>query len=125
MPDRAEKAPRFMTSLTRLSLANRMIVGLATLAIIVFGVLATLGLKQELLPSIQVPTAIVTANYPGVSPQIIADDVSTPLERALGGVAGGTKVESTSTNGLATITVEWEYGLDADTVVGDIRNAVD
>jgi multidrug efflux pump subunit AcrB len=114
-----------LTSLTRLSLANRMIAGLATLAIIVFGVLATLNLKQELLPSIQVPTAIVMANYPGVSPQIVADDVSTPLERALTGVSGVTKVESTSSNGIATITVEWEYGLDPDTVVGDIRNAVD
>jgi multidrug efflux pump subunit AcrB len=114
-----------MTSLTRLSLANRMIVGLATLAIIVFGVLATLNLKQELLPSIQVPTAIVTASYPGVSPQIIADDVSTPLERALTGVSGVTKVQSTSSNGIATITVEWEYGLDPDKVVADIRNAVD
>ena len=114
-----------MTSLTRLSLANRMIVGLATVAIIVFGVLATLNLKQELLPSIQVPTAIVTASYPGVSPQIVADDVSTPLERALSGVSGVTKVQSTSTNGVATITVEWEYGLDPDKVVGDVRNAVD
>ena len=114
-----------MTSLTRLSLANRMIVGLATLAIIVFGVLATLNLKQELLPSIQVPTAIVTANYPGVSPQIVADDISTPLERALTGVSGVTKVQSTSSNGIATITVEWDYGLDPDKVVADIRNAVD
>ncbi len=114
-----------MTSLTRLSLANRMIVGLATLAIIVFGVLATLNLKQELLPSIQVPTAIVTATYPGVSPQIVAEDVSTPLERALSGVSGVTKVQSTSSNGIATITVEWEYGLDPDKVVADIRNAVD
>jgi multidrug efflux pump subunit AcrB len=116
---------RLMTSLTRLSLANRMIVGLATLAIIVFGVLATLNLKQELLPSIQVPTAIVTASYPGVSPQIVADDVSTPLETALSGVSGVTKVQSTSTNGIATITVEWEYGLDPDKVVADVRNAVD
>jgi multidrug efflux pump subunit AcrB len=114
-----------LTSLTRLSLANRMIVGLATLAIIVFGVLATLNLKQELLPSIQVPTAIVTATYPGVSPQIVADEVSTPLERALSGVSGVTKVQSTSTNGIATITVEWEYGLDPDKVVADVRNAVD
>jgi multidrug efflux pump subunit AcrB len=114
-----------VTSLTRLSLANRMIVGLATLAIVVFGVLATLNLKQELLPSIQVPTAIVTANYPGVSPQIVADEVSTPLERALTGVSGVTKVQSTSSNGIATITVEWEYGLDPDQVVADIRNAVD
>jgi multidrug efflux pump subunit AcrB len=114
-----------MTSLTRLSLANRMIVGLATLAIVVFGVLATLNLKQELLPSIQVPSAIVTASYSGVSPQIVADDVSTPLETALSGVSGVTKVQSTSTNGMATITVEWEYGLDPDKVVADIRNGVD
>ena len=114
-----------MTSLTRLSLANRVIVGLAALAIIVFGVLATLNLKQELLPSIQVPTAIVTAIYPGVSPQIVADDVSTPLERALTGVSGVTKVQSTSSNGIATITVEWDYGLDPDKVVADVRSAVD
>src|SRR5215203_6501289 len=119
-----EGSPR-LTSLTRLSLANRMIVGLATLAIVVFGVLATLNLKQELLPSIQVPTAIVTASYSGVSPQIVADDVSTPLETALSGVSGVTKVQSTSTNGMATITVEWEYGLDPDKAVADIRNGVD
>jgi multidrug efflux pump subunit AcrB len=123
--DQDVEGSQHMTSLTRLSLGNRMIVGLATLAIIVFGVLATLNLKQELLPSIQVPTAIVTATYPGVSPQIVADDVSTPLEQALSGVSGVTKVESTSTNGTATITVEWEYGLDPDKVVADIRNAVD
>jgi multidrug efflux pump subunit AcrB len=114
-----------MTALTRLSLANRMIVGLATLAIVVFGVLATLNLKQELLPSIQVPTAIVTVTYPGVSPQIVADDVSAPLERSLTGISGVTKVQSTSSNGSATISVEWEYGLDPDKVVADIRNAVD
>jgi len=114
-----------LTSLTRLSLANRMIVGLATLAIIVFGVMATLNLKQELLPSIQVPTAFVTASYSGVSPQIVADDVSTPLERAFSGVSGVTKVQSTTTNGLATITVEWDYDLDPDKVVADIQNAVD
>jgi multidrug efflux pump subunit AcrB len=114
-----------LTSLTRLSLANRMIVGLATLAIIVFGVLATVNLKQELLPSIQVPTAFVTASYSGVSPQIVADEVSTPLERAFSGVSGVTKVQSTSTNGLATITVEWDYDLDPDKVVADIQNAVD
>lgn len=114
-----------MTHLTRLSLANRLIVGLATLAIIVFGVLATTSLKQELLPSTQVPTAVVTASYPGASPQIIADDISTPIERSVTGISGVTTVESTSTNGLATITVQWEYGLDTDKLVGNIRNAVD
>jgi len=49
-----------MTSLTKLSLANRMIVGMATVAIVIFGVLAALSLRQELLPSTQVPTAVMT-----------------------------------------------------------------
>ena len=44
-----------VTSLTRLSLANRLIVALISIAIVVFGVLATRSLKQELLPSTQVP----------------------------------------------------------------------
>jgi multidrug efflux pump subunit AcrB len=114
-----------MTRLTRLSLANRLIVGLVTIAIIVFGVLATFSLKQELLPSTQVPTAVVTAAFPGTSPQIVADEVATPIERSVMGLTGVTKVESSSTNGLATISVQWNYGLDSDKVVSDIRSAVD
>ena len=114
-----------MTSLTRLSLANRLIVALVSIAIVVFGVLAARSLKQELLPSTQVPTAVVTAVYPGATPQIVADEVSTPIERAVSGVAGVTDVTSTSSNGQATISVNWEYGLDSDKVVSNIRNAVD
>ena len=51
--------------------------------------------------------------------------MSTPLERSLSGVSGVTKVQSSTTNGLATITVEWDYDLDPDKVVADIQNAVD
>ena len=50
-----------MTHLTRWSLANRLIVGLATIAIVVFGLISTFNLKQELLPSTTVPTAVITA----------------------------------------------------------------
>ena len=88
-----------MTSLTRLSLANRLIVMLVSIAIVAFGILASTSLKQELLPSTQAPTAIVTASYPGATPQIVADNVATPIERAVTGVAGVTDVTSSSVNG--------------------------
>src|SRR5215210_6126066 len=114
-----------MTQLTRLSLANRLIIGLATLAIVIFGVLATFALRQELLPSTQVPTAILTASYPGTAPELVAEEVAKPLEQAISGVSGVTKVRSVSTNGLASLTVEWTYGLDNDEVVSDIRSAAD
>ncbi len=114
-----------MSSLTRLSLANRLIVGLAALAVVVFGISATLSLRQELLPSTDVPTAAVTATYPGASPAIVADDVAKPLEQAIGGVDGVTTVRATSTNGVASLVVEWEFGLDSDKVTNEIRSAVD
>ena len=71
------------------------------------------------------PTAILTATYPGTAPEVVADEVATPLEQAISGVSGVTKVRSVSTNGLASLTVEWTYGLDNDEVVGDIRSAAD
>lgn len=114
-----------MTALTRLSLANRLIVGLIALAILVFGVLSTTSLRQELLPSTQVPTAVVTAVYPGTAPELVAEEVAKPLEQAISGVSGVTKVSSVSTNGVASLTVEWTYGLDNDTVVTDLRSAAD
>src|ERR1700710_202210 len=114
-----------MTHLTRLSLANRLIVGLITLAIFGFGVYSVFALKQELLPSIQAPAGLITAQYPGASPQIVATDVSTPLENSIKAVSGVTKVSSTSSNGVAVITAEWTYGLDPDKLVSDIRSAVD
>ena len=114
-----------MTHLTRWSLANRLIIGLATIAIVIFGLISTFSLKQELLPSITAPTAFVTATYPGATPQIVADNVSSPIERAVTGVSGVTDVTSTSVNGNATISVSWDYGLDNDKVVGNIRDAVD
>ncbi len=114
-----------VTSLTRLSLANRLIVGLVALAILAFGLISTTSLRQELLPSTQVPSAVVTAVYPGTAPELVAEEVAKPLGQALGGVTGVTKVSSTSTNGVANLNVEWTYGLDSDKVVADLRSAAD
>jgi len=102
-----------------------MIVGMATVAIVIFGVLSTLSLRQELLPSTQVPTAMVTATYPGATPEIVAREVAKPLGQAISGVSGVTKVRAVSTNGLASLTVEWTYGLDNDELVDKIRTAGD
>ena len=71
------------------------------------------------------PTAILTATYPGTAPELVAEEVATPLEQAISGVSGVTRVRSVSTNGVASLTVEWTYGLDNDEVVGDIRSAAD
>ncbi len=114
-----------MHLLTRLSLVNRLVVALVSIAIVIFGVIAVTSLKQELIPSTQPPQAGVSAIYPGVSPDIVAKEVADPIEQALKGVKGVTKVSSSSTTGSTQISVEWDYGLDNDKVLSDITSAVE
>ncbi len=113
-----------MSLLTRLSLVNRLVVALLSIAVVIFGVVAVTSLKQELIPSTTAPQAVVSATYTGSSPQIVADEVADPIEQAVRSVTGVTKVSSSSTTGSTNITVEWDYGLDDDKVLADISNAV-
>ena len=99
-----------MSFLTRLSLANRLVVALVSMAVVAFGLFGVSALRQELIPSLETPQATVAAFYRGATPDIVAQDVTEPLEDALTGVKGVTKVRSTSSTGSTQISVEWEYG---------------
>ena len=69
-----------MLSLTRLSLRNRALIALVTLCAAVFGIIGTSSLKQELFPSISLPNLTVISTYQGASPEVVENDVSTPIE---------------------------------------------
>ncbi len=113
-----------MTLLTRLSLRNRAVVALLSIILAAFGVVAMTSLKQELYPSLQIPTAAVVSAYPGASPESIERDISIPLENAVKGIPGVTKVTSASLSGLSQVTVEWDFERDADKVRADLDSAV-
>ena len=111
-----------MSALTRLSLANRALAALITIAAVGFGLLAIPSLKQQLLPSLQFPAAFVTAQYLGASPEVVEQQVVQPIEDAVRGVAGVTGTTSTAYEGFATIQVEFEYGTDVDRVVSRMQS---
>ena len=114
-----------MTRLTRLSLASRTVVVLVTIVIVVVGLIATRGLKQELIPSLDAPSASVVTVYAGAAPEVVEQEVSRPIEDAVKGVDGVTRVTSASASNLSQVRIEWDYGTNADKVVADIRSAVD
>ncbi|MCL3861314.1 efflux RND transporter permease subunit [Actinotalea sp. K2] len=113
-----------MFRLARLSLANRSVVALATLAIAVFGVISAGSLKQELIPSLQIPTAVVVAVNPGASPQIIEQQVTAVIEDAVSGVTGVEEISSTSSTSVSTTVIELDYGQDLDAASQAIQQAV-
>jgi HAE1 family hydrophobic/amphiphilic exporter-1 len=114
-----------MFRLTRLSLANRAVIALVTAAIAVFGVLSLGSLKQELIPSLQIPTVAVVAASPGSSPDLVEQQVTQPVETALSAVAGVESVESTASSGLSSTTIMLEYGTDTDDAAQAIQRALD
>lgn len=101
-----------MSFLARLSLANRSIVALATVAILLFGGLIIPSLKEELFPAITFPTLSVVTPYPGASPSIVEHDVTDPIEQSIQGIAGLQNVTSYSNEGASIITVSFNYGTD-------------
>ncbi|PPK64625.1 efflux RND transporter permease subunit [Actinokineospora auranticolor] len=113
-----------MSVLARLSLGNRGLVGLLSLIIIGFGAIALPSIKQQLLPSIQLPAAVVVAPYPGASPDVVDSQVAEPLQSAVRGIAGVEKVTTRSGEGSATVQVRFVYGTDVDNAVSQVQQAV-
>ncbi|HEY3546600.1 MAG TPA: efflux RND transporter permease subunit [Propionicimonas sp.] len=114
-----------MLRLTKISLAHRTVVLLLSLLTIGLGVYAAGALKQELIPSIDLPRGSVLTIYPGAAPDVVEAQVSKPIETAVKTVTGVTSVTSKSSSGVSQVTATWDYGLVADDMANKIRSAID
>lgn len=113
-----------MSKLAVLSLKNRALIALITIVAAIFGGLALNGLKQELIPSIEFPQLIVVSSYPGASPEVVNNDVSTPIEAAIQAVPGLEGTTATSTTNASVIQASFTYGTDLATAEQKITQAI-
>ncbi|MFC0674633.1 efflux RND transporter permease subunit [Brachybacterium hainanense] len=114
-----------MAALTRMSLLNRLVVGLVAALVGVFGIVATTSLNQETLPSLSTPGIIVTGVLPGASPDVVEKQLTEPVETALSSVSGIDTVSSESSTGQMTAIVMWPFGEDEDEMADAVRSTVD
>lgn len=97
---------------------------LLTLAIALAGILAFFQLPVAPLPQVDFPTIAVSASMPGANPEVMAATVATPLERALGRIAGVTEMTSVSSFGSASITLQFDLDRDIDGAARDVQAAI-
>ena len=114
-----------MHLLSVFSLRNRALIALLTIVIGVFGAIALTSLKQELIPSIQLPSVYIVTSYPGASPAVVNNDVSTPIETAIQGVENLDSTTATSNTNSSTVTASFAYGTDIATSEQKIQLAID
>ncbi|MEV5005403.1 efflux RND transporter permease subunit [Streptomyces sp. NPDC056159] len=113
-----------MSWLSRFSLAQRALIGLMSIVALVFGAIAIPQLKQQLLPSIELPIVSVLAPYQGASPDVVEKQVVEPLENNLKAVDGITGFTSTASEGNAVIMASFDYGNNTKQLVADVQQAV-
>ncbi|MGA5004342.1 efflux RND transporter permease subunit [Streptomyces koyangensis] len=114
-----------MSWLSRFSLAQRALIGLMSIIALLFGAIAIPQLKQQLLPSIELPMVSVLAPYPGASPDVVEKQVVEPLERSIDAVEGITGITATASEGNAVLMAQFDFGsADTQQLVADIQQAV-
>ncbi len=99
-----------MFRLAKLSVANRSVVALITVITAVFGFISLGALKQELIPSFEVPQAAIVTAYPGASPEVVDNQVSKVIEDEVRKIDGLANSTSTSQSNISIVRVEFEYG---------------
>ena len=111
-------------NITRLFIFRPVATLLLTLGILLLGALGYRLLPVAPLPTVDFPTIMVSAALPGASPQTMAATVATPLERALGQIAGITEMTSQSSQGTTNVILQFALSRDINGAARDVQAAI-
>jgi len=95
-----------------------------TVSVIVFGVLSYLRLPVNDLPAVDYPVIQVDVDYPGASPETMANNIATPLERQFMQINGLELVTSKSTQGHTSLTLQFVLEKSIDAAATDVQTAI-
>ena len=95
-----------------------------TLSVILFGVLSYFRLPVNDLPAVDYPVIQVQADYPGASPETVANNIATPLERQFMQINGLDLVTSKSTQGHTNLTLQFSLSKSIDAAATDVQTAI-
>jgi hydrophobic/amphiphilic exporter-1 (mainly G- bacteria), HAE1 family len=95
-----------------------------TASVILFGVLSYLKLPVNDLPSVDYPVIQAQADYPGASPDTMANNIATPLERQFMQINGLELVTSKSTQGHTSLTLQFALDKSVDAAATDVQTAI-
>jgi HAE1 family hydrophobic/amphiphilic exporter-1 len=95
-----------------------------TVSVILFGILSYLRLPVNDLPAVDYPVIQVQVNYPGASPDTVANNIATPLERQFMQINGLELVTSKSSQGHANMTLQFALDKNIDAAATDVQTAI-
>jgi len=111
-------------SLAEVSIRRPVLAVVLSILIVVFGIVGFEFLGVREYPAVDPPVVTVTTNYGGASPEVVAAQITEPLEQSISGVAGIRVMSSTSRDGQSQIRVEFDLNVPMDGAANDVRDKV-
>jgi multidrug efflux pump len=111
-------------NLSELSLRRPVLAIVCSIVIIIFGGIGYKYLGIREYPAIDPAVVNVRTSYVGANADIIEQQITEPLEKAINGVPGVKNITSTSSTGASNITVEFELNVDLERAANDVRDKV-
>ena len=111
-------------SLSETSIRRPVLAIVMSLIIVLFGGTGFYFLGVREYPAVDPPIVTVQTTYPGANPDVVASQITEPLEQVINGIAGIRTLSSESRQERSTITVEFTLGSDLDTAANDVRDRV-
>ena len=111
-------------SLSERFIRRPVMTAVLTASIVLFGVLCYFQLPVNDLPAVDYPVINVTASYPGASPETMANNIATPLERQFMQINGLELVTSQSTQGFVSLTLQFSLDKSLDAAATDVETAI-
>ncbi|MBC7436923.1 MAG: efflux RND transporter permease subunit, partial [Bdellovibrionales bacterium] len=109
---------------TQVSLKNPVFATMVMAMLVVLGIFSYQRLQVDQFPNIDFPVVVITAEYPGASPEIVESEVTKKLEEGVNSIAGISALVSRSYEGQAVVIIEFQLHVDGRKAAEDVREKI-
>ena len=110
--------------MAKFSVKKPLTVFVVVLAVVVLGVVAYLRMTPDLLPNMDFPYVVIVTADPGASPELVEEEITRPMEQSMATLDQIKEVTSTSQNSVSMVMLEFEDGVNMDTISVDIQQKI-
>jgi HAE1 family hydrophobic/amphiphilic exporter-1 len=111
-------------NITSLSIKRPVTIVMIMIALVLIGAFAVFKLPQDLYPSLNLPVATVITSWSGASPAEVEQQVTNQVEQSLQSLSGVSEMDAQSTQGSSLVIVQFDYGVNIDNEVNQIRSII-